>query len=436
MSKAKDLWAALEPYRDRRIVATFGLGMSSGFPLTFVISLLGIWLSREDVSKSDVGLFALITTFYTWKFLWSPAIDRLPLGPITRLFGQRRGWLFTIQGAMALCIFAIAGLDPSSQLYAVAVLSAAIAFLSASQDIVIDAYRIEISERHQLAHAAAMVAFGYRAGGLLAGFGTLHIADIYGWHVAILSLAVLVIPGALAALWIGEPDHTKAEALIERDHAAHKASRFMAFFREAVILPFKEFTSRDGWLLILAFIFLYKAGDALAAIMTGPLLVDLGFTDGEIADYNKAVGTFALWAGIALGGFLYGVAGTYRALFIAGVLMMATNFVFAWLAIVGHDNMALAITVAAENFATGLGNTVVIAYLSSLCNLAFTATQYALLSSLASQARALFGTSSGVMVESLGWVQFFILSGLIALPGLVVLVILWRRAAKAPSAIR
>ncbi|WCL54650.1 AmpG family muropeptide MFS transporter [Gimibacter soli] len=428
------LAAGLKPYFARATLANFLLGISSGFPLTLVVSLTGIWLARYGVDKKTIGIFALATVPYAWKFLWSPVIDRLHLGPFARLIGHRRSWLFLIQAVLVAVIIALSTLDPSIDVGLVGLLVIAAGFLSASQDIVIDAYRIEISEKHQLAHAAAMVAFGYRAGGLLAGFGTLHIADIYGWHVAILSLAVLVIPGALAALWIGEPDHTKAEALIERDHAAHKASRFVTFFRDAVIMPFKEFTSRDGWLLILAFIFLYKAGDALAAIMTGPLLVDLGFTDGEIADYNKAVGTFALWAGIALGGFLYGVTGTYRALFIAGVLMMATNFVFAWLAIVGHDNMALAITVAAENFATGLGNTVVIAYLSSLCNLAFTATQYALLSSLASQARAIFGTSSGVMVESLGWVNFFILSGLIAIPGLIVLVILWRRATRAPSA--
>jgi len=431
----KSFGAGLKPYLAPPVLANFLLGISSGFPLTMVISLTGIWLARYGVDKKTIGIFALATVPYAWKFLWSPVIDRVRLGPLARLIGHRRSWLLLIQICLVAVIIGLSTLDPSKDVMMVGLLVVTAGFLSASQDIVIDAYRIEISKPEQLAHAAAMIAFGYRAGGLAAGFGALHIADAYGWSAAILSLTVLVLPGALAALWRGEPDHSAAEAYISKDETVHPASsRFATFFREAVILPFKEFTSRDGWLLILAFIFLYKAGDALAAIMTGPLLVDLGFTDGEIADYNKAIGTFALWAGIALGGLLYTMAGTYRALFISGILMMATNFVFAWLALQGHDNLALAITVGAENFATGLGNTVVIAYLSSLCNLAFTATQYALLSSLASQARALFGTSSGVMVESMGWVNFFILSGLVALPGLIVLVILWRRAAKAPSA--
>ncbi len=429
MSKAQDLWAALKPYRDRRIVATFGLGMSSGFPLTFVISLLGIWLSREEVSKSDVGLFALITTFYTWKFLWSPAIDRMPLGPITRFFGQRRGWLFTIQGLMAACIFAIAGLDPSSQLYAVAVLSAMIAFLSASQDIVIDAYRIEIiDDKEEQGYSAASYVFGYRTANYVAGVGVLLIANYYGWSLAISLLPLLLLPGFLAALFIGEPKARDESDFLAEERKSHSdLPRFVERLREAVWLPFKEFTRRDYWLLVLLFILLFKAGDAVTAIMTGPLIVEMGFSDLDIATANKTVGFITLMVGVGLGAVLYKRIGIYPALLFTGILMMLTNLGFAWLSMGATEGWRLAVTIGFENFATGLGTTVVIAYYAGLCNANFTATQFALMSSLGNQARTILGAPSGFVAEAVGWMEFFLYATAVALPGLILLFILWKK---------
>lgn len=432
MSPVARALRGIEPYTDKRIVGTFGLGMASGFPLTFVISLLGFWLSYRGVSKSDVGLFALITTFYTWKFLWSPAIDRLPLGPITRLFGQRRGWLLLIQGAMAVLLLMIAQLDPATQLFEVAVFAAAIAFLSASQDIVIDAYRIEILDKEDQGHSAASYVFGYRTANYIAGAGALFIADVYGWQLAISLLPVLLLPGTLAIFWLGEPVHKREDdaylaAEAEKAHLSPVANRL----REAIYLPFKEFTRRRNWLLVLLFIFLFKAGDAVAAIMTAPLIVDMNFSPGDVAWANKTVGFITLMLGVGLGAVLYKQIGMYKALFLVGILMMLTNLGFAWLWIGEAEGWRLAVTIGLENFATGLGTTVTIAFMAGLCNANFTATQYALLSSLANQARTLLGAPSGFVAEAVGWFEFFIYATLLAVPGLIVLWILWRRDAAA-----
>ena len=312
----KKFTSSLVHYRDPKVIGTFGLGMSSGFPLSFVIALLGIWLSRYNVSKSDVGLFALITTFYTWKFLWSPAIDRLSLGPITRIFGQRRGWLWFIQALVAIALVAIAQFSPDKDLYAIAVLAALIAFLSASQDIVIDAYRIEIVEGEDQGYSAASYVFGYRTSNFIANIGVLALAEFYGWSVAIVALTVLLLPGAIAALLIGEPDTKDETDFLKQERQSQTSSIFVEKFREAVVLPFKEFIRRPNWWLVLLFIFLYKAGDAVTAIMTSPLIVEMGYSNLDIAWANKTVGFIALMLGVGLGAMFYKQIGMYKALFV------------------------------------------------------------------------------------------------------------------------
>ncbi|WP_262693334.1 AmpG family muropeptide MFS transporter [Kordiimonas aquimaris] len=427
MTNLSNMVIGLKPYAKRSIVATFGLGMSSGFPLTFVISLMGLWLSYSDVSKSDVGLFALITTFYTWKFLWSPAIDRMPLGIITRYFGQRRGWLFTIQALMAIALVAISRFDPATQLFEVAVIAAIIAFLSASQDIVIDAYRIEIIDDEEQGHSAAVYVYGYRTANFLAAIMVLAVAEYYGWSLAILTLPIMLIPGAVGAWIVGEPKAREATKYVEQESGAKQYSPIVARLREAVYLPFKEFTRRENWGLVLLFIFLFKAGDAVTAIMTAPLLTEMQFTPGDLLYANKTVGFITLMVGVGLGAILFKQIGTFKSLFLTGLLMMATNLVFAWLWLGEATLWRLAVTIGMENFATGLGTTVIIAYMASLCNANFTATQYALMSSLGNQARTLLGAPSGYVAEAIGWVEFFIYATLLALPGLILLVILWKK---------
>lgn len=418
------LFDGVRPYLKGPILGTFGLGMAAGFPLTFVISLMGIWLSRFGVSKGDVGLFALITTFYTWKFLWSPAIDRVPLGFITKRLGRRRGWLITIQVAMTAAIWAIAGFNPADDLMMVAVLASLIAFLSASQDIVIDAYRIEITNEDEQGYSAAAYVYGYRVANFLAGVGVLTIADQVGWAVGIALLPIFLLPGLIAVLYLGEPDNDK----VAPDDKIEKPS-FLENFHTAVVMPFQEFTSRSMWWLILLFILFFKAGDAVISIMTSPLIVEMGFSDLDIAYANKTVGFITLMIGVGLGAALYKLIGMYRALFITGILMMVTNLGFAWLASGEAESWRLAVTIGLENFATGLGTTVTIAYMAGLCNANFTATQFALLSSLAGQARTILGAPSGFVAEAVGWVEFFIYATFLAVPGLVLLFILWRMGA-------
>ncbi|MFC3052037.1 AmpG family muropeptide MFS transporter [Kordiimonas pumila] len=427
MTTSNPIKDSLKPYMKGKIVATFGLGMSSGFPLTFVISLLGFWLSYSDVSKSDVGLFALITTFYTWKFLWSPAIDRMPLGFITRRFGQRRGWLFVIQGLMALALITVSRFDPASELFAVAVLSAFIAFLSASQDIVIDAYRIEILEDEEQGYSAAAYVYGYRTANFLASIMVLAVAEYYGWATAILTLPLLLLPGFVAVLCIGEPERPTDSRFLAEEASLKTYSPFAARLREAVYLPFKEFTRRENWGLILLFVFLFKAGDAVTAIMTAPLITDMKFSPADVLFANKTVGFITLMLGVGLGAALYKQIGTFKALFLAAILMMLTNLGFAWLWAGDAEPWRLAVTIGFENFATGLGTTITIAYFASLCNVNFTATQYALISSLGNQARTILGAPSGYLAEAVGWVEFFILATLMAVPGMILLWILWRK---------
>ncbi len=428
MDNNRGVLSGLKPYVDKRVVGTFGLGMASGFPLTFVISIIGFWLSYSDVSKSDIGLFALATSFYTWKFLWSPAIDRLPLGPITKIFGQRRGWLLFIQLLMALCLLGISTLSPSVQLFEVAVLTCAIAFLSASQDIVIDAYRIEILGDEEQGYSAASYVFGYRTANFIAGIAVLLIADQIGWGLAISLLPLLLLPGTVAILWLGEPEHSREDDKFMEEEAANAPkSIFAARFREAVILPFKEFSKRDSWWLVLLFILFFKAGDAVAAIMTAPLIREMGFSLTAVAYANKTVGFITLMVGVGMGAALFKQIGMYKALFFTGILMMITNLGFAWLSAGETEQWRLAVVIGMENFATGLGTTVLIAYMAGLCNANFTATQYALLSSIAGQARTILGAPSGFVAENVGWISFFVYATLLAVPGLILLYILMKK---------
>ncbi len=334
---------------------------------------------------------------------------------------------------MALLILIIAQFDPATQLFQVAVLAAAIAFLSASQDIVIDAYRIEILDNEDQGHSAASYVYGYRTANFAAGIAVLLVADAYGWTIAISLLPILFLPGTLAVLWLGEPNRgDKNDEFLRNETEAAHLSPVVNRLREAIYLPFKEFTRRENWHLVLLFIFLFKAGDAVASIMTAPLIKDMGFALTDVAWANKTVGFIALMLGVGLGAMFYKQIGMYKALFLSGILMMLTNLGFAWLWVGEAEAWRLAATIGMENFATGLGTTVIIAYMAGLCNANFTATQFALMSSLGNQARTLLGAPSGYVADYMGWFEFFIVATLLALPGLFVLWILWRKDASGP----
>ena len=424
------------------LLAAFLLGMTSGFPLTIILGIMTVWLSQYDIQKTTIGIFTLATLPYSLKILWSPLLDKGKLGKWAERIGRRRSWIFIIAGLIALVIWNLSTLSPDTDLILMGVSSVTIGFLSASLDIVIDAYRIEVTDERDLAHSAGMYTWGYRLANLIAGAGVFTAAHYTSWGFAVSLLPLLAIPGVVAVWWVGEPV-IEDDDFLKSEKATHQhLTGYRAWLYEAVVLPFKEFVLRSNWYWVLLFIVLVKFGDVMAAIMTGPFLdAGLGFTLLEMAYANKAVGALAAAIGGGAGIFVWWWLDVYKALFLSIVLMMVTNLGFVWLSIVGNDTTALAVVIGLENFATGIGGTVMIAYFGSLCNLSFTATQYALLSTLSSVARGFFGGASGVLADKMNWTEFFLLSTFLAVPGLLVLLILWKKnigatekaTAKAPA---
>lgn len=423
--------------RPRQLVV-FALGISQGAPFALIAATLTFWLATVGIQKSTIGLFGLVGLSYMLKPLWSPLLDRGRLPLLAARFGQRRSWLILLQAVLIVLIVALghSNPDPATGVKLTAALAVAIAFFSASQDIVIDAYRIEILEDDEQGAGAASIQFGWRVGAWLTGALTLAVAGLADYALAYSVSAFFILPGVIAALIYGEPRHVETdEARRLREGAAAwlvargrsgAVAEWLAWLHMAIVAPFAEFMRRPGWLLILIFILLFKFGDAVVANQTSPFLVELGFSEIETAIGNKTAGLPPLLIGIALGGTLYYAVGAYRALIITGILMMATNLMFAALAYVGHSMPMLMATIAFENFASGLGGTAVVAYLSGMCNKSFTATQYALLSAMALIPRSSFAAFSGYLSEAVDWPTFFYISTAAALPGLVMLVAMRR----------
>ncbi len=421
-------------YLDRRVLAILFLGFSEGLPLALTGATLSVWLREGGISKTAIGLFALVTMPYALKFVWAPLIDRLRLPLVTRLFGRRRGWALVTQAALMGALIGLGATDPVADLWWTAVFALLVAFCSASQDIVVDAYRVEILEERQQAAGAAVLVLGYRFGMLAAGAGALYLAEFFGWRAAYWSMAALVSVGMLTILLCREPkvaassesrarERHVADWLAARPHLTGRPAALLAWVYGAVVAPFVEFATRPAWAAILLFIACYKLGDVLAGVMAAPFYVDLGFSKTEIANITKLFGLWATIAGGLLGGLLVGRVGVLRGLLIGGLLQMASNLGYVMLAWAGHDLSMLAVTVAVENVCGGIATAAFVAYLSGLCNAAYTATQYALLSSFYKLGGDLFGASSGWLADRMDWVSFFLLSAGGALPGLLVL--LW-----------
>jgi PAT family beta-lactamase induction signal transducer AmpG len=352
-------------------------------------------------------------------------VDKVPLPFLTHWFGQRRSWLFLVQALLFGALWQLGSSDPSNDHLAPFIFWAiAVAFLSATQDIVIDAYRIEILSDEEMPHGTAMNQFGYRTGNLLAGAGTVYLASTegvgMGWAAAYGLTAFLVIPAAIGAIWAGAGTYDPSTA-----RAA--GQKLGTWLKETVVNPFKEFLLRKGAVLILLFVLIYKVGDAMGQGMLNPMIVELGFTDTEFIAINKFVGFAALIIGSALGGPFIARLGMGRALWISGLLMMCSNFLFALLAMVGHSPTMLALAVGTENLTSGIGLTVFVTYLSGLSSLAYTATQFALLSSFAAVGRTWLATPSGILANNFGWVGFWLFTVVVAIPGMALLWLLWRK---------
>jgi PAT family beta-lactamase induction signal transducer AmpG len=394
------------------------MGFASGLPFLLTAGTLSYWLRQLDVSLAQIGLFALVGWPYTLKFLWAPVVDRVPIPILTRRLGRRRSWALAAQLPLIAAIVALAYTDPRQAPLATAACALAIAFLSASLDVAIDAYRIEILSSHEQGAGAAATQTGYRLGLFVAGAGAIALSDIVAWPGVFLGLAALVPIGCALVLAAPEPAASQAT----------QATDLLDFFQRGVIEPLRDFAQRPAWPLIFAFAFFYKFGDAVGGVMANPFYVDLGFSGLEIASISKIFGLIATLAGVFFGGALVARSGLYATLWIGGVAQAATNLLFSWQAQVGHDVRWLALAILGDNVAGGLGAAAFVACLSSLCRREFTATQYALLTSLAAAGRNLIAAGSGWLAEGAGWSLFFVLTTLLAIPGLALLPRLKRSA--------
>ncbi|MBJ3777623.1 AmpG family muropeptide MFS transporter [Acuticoccus mangrovi] len=414
--RAHDWRDALAVYLTRRQLVIFLMGFSSGLPLLLGFSTLSFWLREAGVSLAAIGGLLTVATPYSLKFLWAPLLDHVRLPGVCRLLGLRRGWLLTIQILLAGAILLVGQADPTTSLGVLAVAALAMAFLSASQDIVIDAYRIEILDEHEQGAGAAMTQAGYRVGMLASGAGALALADVLPWSAVYGVMAGLIAVGVVATLIADEPESRRPPP----------PDRPLAFLRHATLDPLKDFATRRGWLVILLFVLLYKYGDSVAGAMANPFYVDLGFSGTEIASVTKVLGVVMTMVGVFAGGALVARLGILPALAVGGVAQAITNLTFAWLSTMGHDLGALAAAVGIDSFAGGLGSAAFVAYLSALCNVAFTATQYALLTSLMAFGRTALASTSGLLAEALGWPGFFIATTLIAVPALGLIAVIAR----------
>lgn len=398
--------AAVKPYLERAPLAALALGISSGFPFALIAATLTTRLAQDGIDKKTVTAFSLAFLVYNLKFLWAWIVDGVPIPGLSRL-GQRVSWLLLAGMLVIAAVANLALVDPRASIGATATAAILVGIAGATFDIVIDAYRIEILEPRQLGVGSGMSQYGWRIGSAGAGALALVIAARFGWEAAYLACAGLALPAMLAGLIVGEPERRR-----ERDATVGVA--------EAVWRPFVQFFARPGAVVILAFILVHKIGDTLANLTFRLLFEDLKFTNDEIAFYDVGVGFWAYLIGIFLGGILYTRLGMKRSVLLSLVLMMISNLSFAGLAAEGHSNLGMAGAIGFENVASGFGGVAVVAYFSALTDLRFTAAQYALISAAASVlGRVATGTTAGAMIEAVGYVPFYLLTTLLALPGVV-----------------
>ena len=399
-------------YIQPRMLQVLALGFSSGLPLLLTYSTLQAWLATAGVRRAAVGAIALVGTSYAFKFLWAPLMDRVP-PPLP--LGRRRGWGVTIQILLIGAILALGSSNPKHNLPLMAAFAVLVAFLSASQDIVIDAWRVESTRGEQQAPGSAMIGAGYRIGMLVSGAGCLFIAAYAGWFAAYATMAALLGVG-LPVFMLGPEPEVPADPSHTTGSGWHAVRHALA---TAVIGPFRDFMHRPLWPVILLAIFGYKLGEAMAGVMSTPLYISLGFSLPEIATASKIFGFFSIVAGVLLGGVVTTRFGIRRSLILCGILQSIGNLFFVLQAVGGHRIGYLALCVTAENITGGMAGTALITYLSSLCSPAFTATQFALLSSLALLGRTVVASSGGVLSERIGWVRFFLLTCIVTLPAII-----------------
>lgn len=452
MSASSGWFASLKVYAHPRVAGMFFLGFSAGLPLILVLGTLSYWLREAGVDRSTIGYFSWIGLAYGFKWVWSPLVDRLPLPLLTRLFGRRRAWLLLSQLAIAAALVGMAGTDPAQALERMAWCALAVAFASATQDIALDAYRIEAVEQRLQGAMAATYQGGYRIAMIVASAGVLWLAAAVDltdtayehgpWRFAYLVMAACMGVGVLTTLLIREPEAPVSEDTVRREARTREwlareglhgpLLALAAWVHGAVVSPFVDFVRRYRWqaVLLLALIGSYRISDVVMGIMANAFYVDMGYTKDEVASVAKVYGVGMTIAGAAIGGVLTARMGVMKTLFLGALLSSATNLLFVWLAGRGHDVNGLIFAVSADNLSAGIASSAFVAYLSGLTNVAYSATQYALFSSLMLLLPKFVAGFSGVYVDAHGYEAFFTGTALIGLPVLVLVVLAGRARSK------
>jgi len=426
-------------YAKPRVLGMLFLGFAAGLPFLLVFSTLSAWLRDVGIERTVIGFFSWVGITYSIKVFWAPVVDTLHIPVLTRLLGKRRSWMLLAQIGIATGLLGMALTDPTEQIHIVAWFALLVAFSSATQDITIDAYRIEALDKIYQGAMATTYVLGYRFALLAAGAGALYIAEYQNWTIAYISMAVLMSIGIITTLIIREPKvvidqqtkdrENKLEHALGIDHTRGLFQRLATWFTNAVIAPFADFIQRNGRtaITILALIAVYKISDITMGVMANPFYLDLGFSKTDIADVAKVFGFFMTIAGLALGGIMIVRYGIMKPLVLGAILIASTNLLFAFLAVTEPSKVFLAIVVSADNLSGGLATSVFIAYLSSLTNTAYTATQYALFSSLMTLPAKILGGFSGMMVDSQGYFTFFVIAALLGTPAILLSIYLLQK---------
>jgi PAT family beta-lactamase induction signal transducer AmpG len=432
--------ASFQVYKNPKVLAMLFLGFSAGLPILLVFGTLSAWLNSEDIDKSTIGFVSWVALAYGLKFIWSPLVDRMPIPLLTGLLGQRRSWMLLAQLGVITGLAALSMYDPKTSLTSIVSFAVLTAFSSATQDIAIDAWRIESIDDEYQGAMAGTYQLGYRIGMILAGSMAFVIADFYSWSAAYLCMAAFMIVGIISTFIISEPDHTLSDnewktekrvvSLLQRNqHLPEKVRNLQAWFVGAVICPFADFFARNGWnaLLILLFIAVFRMSDITLGVMAFPFYQDMGYSGSEIGIVSGLVGKFITITGALLGGVLVVHYGIMRMLLAGAIIVIITNLLFAWLA--GQEPLViwLVLVVGADNLAGGLAGTVFIAYLSSLTNRAYTATQYALFSSIMLLLPKFIGGFSGVVVDDSNYPTFFLYAATLGLPSVILILLLMKK---------
>lgn len=415
-------------YKHPCVLAMFFLGFSAGLPFLLVFSTLSAWLRDEGVSLAVIGFFGWIGMTYAIKFFWAPVIDHVRLPRFLRRLGRRRSWILLAQFGIISGLIGMALSDPSVSLHAIIAYAFLIAFSSATQDIAVDAYRIEAVETDLQGNMATTYQLGYRLALLVAGGGALFIADYWNWSAAYFSMTTCMMVGVITVFFISEPKVSQVTYQTDQPEEV-LGQRLTRWFYRSVVAPFHDFFQRYGWtaLTILLLIGFYRLPDLVMGIMANPFYLDLGFTKTEIAQIVKVYGFVMTVLGATIGGVAVVRFGIAIPLLLGAILISLSNLLFAWLAIKGADTNLLVLTISADNLSTGIAGSVFIAYLSSLTNTAYTATQYALFSSLMMLPGKFLSGFSGLVVEAQGFAMFFTLTAFLGLPAILLVIYLIRK---------